>query len=518
MQYRKFFVTMLIIIFIISITSMISPFLIQLWSRDSIGLTSNRILIIFIILLFSLGVQIFFIYLRERFAKDFNIRNCTELLKKYMNLKYDTINDEGPKKLTEKISISVNSFYNYYTNQAINLWSSILTIILILGLIFYNNILIGVLLVILLPINYLGYRSLNNKLVTKSKALTEATSSGWQGINSVVGQVDYIKQLDSHNVIINNIEPFISKIYTAMADINIFAQTVSRILGALNSISGTMITTIVVFRVIQNGDSPLTLVLYTMLLPIYFMQLDNITCVNLNKRDVTVANDFVNFLNENKEPDGVKNIKYINKITFNIPKLEIKGKTLTYGINGVYTKGDIVWVKGMSGTGKSTLLKLIPKFRIANDIIINGNININNIKNSSVRSHIDYLSQNVPVIRGTVRDNLFLGKSYNSEIEKLLIDDSILKSLWKNKTMDSMILENGSNLSGGEKQKIAVARSLYSQCGVIILDEITSNIDKETADLIYERITENSIDKIIFIISHDDLPSKYSNKIILLER
>lgn len=518
MKYKNFFLSMIIIILIVSITSMISPILIQLWAKDSTGLTLNRIFIIFIILLLSMLIQLLFIYLREKFAKDFNIRNCAKLLKKYMDLNYDTINDDGPKKLIEKIAISVNSFYSYYTNQAINLWASILTVIFILSLTAYNNIYIAVLLFILLPINYLGYKSLNNKLVIKSQALTEASSSGWQEINSVVAQVDYIKQLSYHNVIIDNLMPSISKIYTAMADINVFAQTVSRVLGSVNSISNTMINIIVVFQVVQHGNSPLILILYNMLLPIYFSQIDNITNANLNKRDLIVANKFDKYLTDKQEANGVKTIEGINKITLKIPKLTIKEQLLATEINENYTKGDIVWVKGMSGAGKSTLLKLIPKFRTVESIFVNDNIDVNDIDNASLRSHIDYLSQNVPIVSGTVRDNLFLGKPYSSTVENLLKSEEILKSLWENKTMDSIISENGSNLSGGEKQKLAIARALYNNSNVLILDEITSNIDKDTSDAIYERITKDTANKIIFIISHDDLPCKYANKSIVLEK
>jgi len=75
--------------------------------------------------------------------------------------------------------------------------------------------------------------------------------------------------------------------------------------------------------------------------------------------------------------------------------------------------------------------------------------------------------------------------------------------------MDTFISENGGNLSGGEKQKIALARSLYDDVDVIILDEVTSNIDKDSAKEIYKRVLQKHDEKIIFVISHDDMPNSF---------
>ena len=82
--------------------------------------------------------------------------------------------------------------------------------------------------------------------------------------------------------------------------------------------------------------------------------------------------------------------------------------------------------------------------------------------------------------------------------------------------MDSFIEENGANLSGGEKQRIALARALYDDVDVMILDEVTSNIDKESAEMILRRVIENGREKIIFMISHDSMPEVYANKILQL--
>ena len=80
--------------------------------------------------------------------------------------------------------------------------------------------------------------------------------------------------------------------------------------------------------------------------------------------------------------------------------------------------------------------------------------------------------------------------------------------------MNSPISEGGSNLSSGEKQKIAIAHTLYKNVDVMVLDEVTSNIDKQSAVEIFDRLMLDKNNRITFIISHDELPTAYVNKTI----
>lgn len=176
-------------------------------------------------------------------------------------------------------------------------------------------------------------------------------------------------------------------------------------------------------------------------------------------------------------------------------------------------KGDIVWVQGKSGSGKSSLMKQLVKFREPAGISIN-NKPISSISNSCLRSLIDYIPQNNSIINGTIRDNLFLNKKYSIETEDNLKKSELLTSIFQNKNFDTMIMDMGANLSGGEKQKLALARSLYSDAEVLIFDEVTANIDSESTALILNTIKSTCKNKIVFIISHEALPENYADKII----
>ena len=120
----------------------------------------------------------------------------------------------------------------------------------------------------------------------------------------------------------------------------------------------------------------------------------------------------------------------------------------------------------------------------------------------------------MPIIKGTLRENLFFGNEHDEKKENKMLLTNIGKQLLETKDLSSVIDENGANLSGGEKQKIVALRTAFQEANVFVLDEITSNVDSECAKEIYDLFLEKSKGRITFIISHDDLPKAYANKII----
>lgn len=506
---------MLILVFLSAVTSLFSPILLNIWTSDSNGLTSVRIIILLITLVFSTLLEVMLIFFREKFAENFNIENFKLFIKKYFRLNYDDIIDKGPTNIIERIQQAVNNIYFFMTEDYIKIWSSFFIMIGILVIIMTKNIFVGIIMVCMIPVNYFGFKLLNKELALRSEKLQKESASGFQKIVSISGQTDYLKQCSSYDILLKQMEPAIKQIYNSMAEVNVFAQSASKIIRSVNNITQTLIMVLVVYQFINNNTSPVSLILFTILMPLYFNNLSIIVNSNLKKQDMNVSMKFIEEIEKKGETDGKTNISEINNIHININKLNIKGKTLAYNIQGNFKKGDVVWVCGESGTGKSTLMKLLLKFRVSNEIWID-KVNISDISNQSLRNCIEYLSQNVPIINATLRDNLFFNKKWSKKQEEQLLNEPILRSIFEKKDMDSMIEEGGANLSGGEKQRIALARILYSNADVLILDEVTSNIDKKSAEEILEKVMSISQKRIVFIISHDEIPEKYATSKLYL--
>lgn len=126
----------------------------NVWSGDDIGFTKERIFILLIVLLSSLVLEVVFTIFREKFAKEFNIRNFKSMINKFFLLNYDEINDQGPTNLVERIVQAVNNIYIFMTGDYIQIWTSALVMIIILGIVVSKSRIIALIMLIAIPINY----------------------------------------------------------------------------------------------------------------------------------------------------------------------------------------------------------------------------------------------------------------------------------------------------------------------------------------------------------------------------
>lgn len=510
MKYKKFFGVMLVMVLLASISALIPTIFLVVWEKYEVALTWQRIFFLISIIAASKLLAIALTIFRENYAKGFNERNFRSMLYSSLEMDYDTIITMGPANILERITDSVNKIYFYMTGDYIDIWASILTILVCLGLTSIINIKLALLLFAMLPLNYLGYRMLNKELAKRSKELSRQTSEGFQEILSYVQQVDYMKQTADYSPIFKVLSPSIDKLYRSMARVNIYAQSVSEGLCGLNDIVKNFILMTIVYNFFAANFGPYTLMLTTIILPLYFSSIGTVVGAKLNQNGFKVARDYQTELESHQENNGDKSLGEIRSIQYNVNGLTLMSKTIPFSAHGVLKNGDIAQICGPSGCGKSTFAKALLKFRVVEGLKING-IAIAEIDKRQLRSKIEYLSQNVPIFSGTLANNLFLNCDRTKETEYQFLHEPILQSIFATKTFESEILEGGANLSGGEKQKIALARALAGSADVLILDEVCSNIDRESAEEIYKCLHRERSNRITIIISHDELPEGLVN-------
>lgn len=235
----------------------------------------------------------------------------------------------------------------------------------------------------------------------------------------------------------------------------------------------------------------------------YFTALNSIVSTNLEVSELSTNLSYIHELDMHAEPlDCENDLVAIEEIRFALHEISTGQSAIRTNIDLVVYKGDVVKISGISGSGKSSLIRLLLKFRPCEGIFIN-NVDINHISSISIRSRIRYVSQTCAVFPFSIRENILLGAESEPDWQ-MVENDNILIPVLRDKTLDTMILENGANLSGGEKQRIALARAVQGTFDVLVLDEITSNLDKKSAQDIYDDVLAQYKDKIIFIITHDE--------------
>ncbi len=215
------------------------------------------------------------------------------------------------------------------------------------------------------------------------------------------------------------------------------------------------------------------------------------------------------FFGLEEEIDGnciIQNNEFKNLILTNV--------TYAYGDNIVFKnlslkieRGDKIAIVGKNGAGKTTVIQLLLRFLqpSGGNICINGK-EINSIKLNDYRELFSIVNQNVYMFKDTVVRNLDLKDKCSLEeimsvCERMGIDNVIRKLP---SGYHSLLEENGANLSGGERQKLALARALLKKGEILILDEPTSNYDEISTNSFIERIMNEYKDKTIIIITHDN--------------
>lgn len=195
----------------------------------------------------------------------------------------------------------------------------------------------------------------------------------------------------------------------------------------------------------------------------------------------------------------------------NVDGIEINDIDFSYGEKKILSNFTYFFDKkkyaliGDSGSGKSTLLKLILGIEKPNEgeILING-IDLKDINKSSLYKNISYIEQDVYLINDTIKNNILLGSVIEDDLFKEIVKKTRLEDLinsLENKE-ETLITSNGQEISGGEKQRIAIARSLVKNVDYILIDESTSQLDKKNRRALENMILELE-DIGVIMISHN---------------
>lgn len=182
---------------------------------------------------------------------------------------------------------------------------------------------------------------------------------------------------------------------------------------------------------------------------------------------------------------------------------ELKNVSVSFGgestaldkVNVRIPKGSSIGVIGGTGSGKSTLVSLFSRFMdpVEGEVYFRGH-NIKDSKVGAVRKEIALVSQKPQLFKGTIRENLTLGEAYSEqEIEKALKDALAYDFVYaKEAGLESKVEEGGSNFSGGQKQRLLIARALLSNREVLILDDATSALDYKSDLLVRQQIKKRT--------------------------
>ncbi len=422
---------------------------------------------------------------------------------------------------TAEIMTRVNdleSIKNIISNVSLNLFLDLfLGVVSLIILIVINYklsfILIGCLLLyILLGIlfNKKIYYKINNNISLNT----------W--VNSVVTEnidsFDSVKNLNISDNVLTKMEASISNYLYDTFKINSFFNGVNFFKELILDVGFFIINSLGFILIYYNEFTLVDLITYNFLVSYTISPIKNIIDIlpeyNYIKVIISKISEFLTI----KEEDIKRIYKLIDgditlsDVSYTFDDYNYVLKDLSFKIN----KYDKVFLKGKSGTGKSTICNLLYRnITPSKGKILLGDYNLLDYELSDIRNSILYINQSEKLIRGTIKDNIIMDRDVSEDeflrISKICELESIVSK--KGMRFHSLVDNNTKNLSGGEKQRIILARGLLKKSNILIIDEALSEVDNDLERKIIKNILENFYDKTIIYISHKSQEDLF-NKVI----
>ena len=493
--------------------------------QSLIFLIPSLIILAFAVKGFSLYVaKILMINVAEEVKKKLQF----DMLKSIINFDTNYIDKKHSGKFISNLIYDVGHITNLLSTAVLNLFKDTFTLIGLLTVMFLQNWKLSLISIILIPIASIAARSLGKRM---GKVTTEAQEkSGFL--------TTYLVELFKNHKVIKIFQK--EDYETIRANYHLeqlkhkskkIAAVLVRMSPIMEVLTGVMIAVLIFYsgKLIMNEEIEVNnffSFLAAMMLayqPVRSLSTLNVV-INQGLSAASRILPIVDTENKIKNVENPKTLKISNsKINFkNIYfKYNSDEEDVLKDINLEFEGGKMTALVGHSGSGKSTILNLIPRFYQPHlgDVTIDDQ-SIYELSISSLRKNISLVSQETTLFDDTIRNNIKYANENADEVEiikaaKLSNCHEFIEKM-PNK-YETLIGENGVRLSGGEKQRISIARAMLKKSSIILLDEATSSLDSETEAKIQEALNTLTKNKTTIVIAHRLSTVLNSNNIYLID-
>ena len=450
-----------------------------------------------------------------------------DMIKSLISADTKVIDTKHTGKFISNLTYDVTHITNMLSDAVLAIFKDSLTLIGLLVVMFYQNWKLSLIAIVMIPLASSAAKSLGKRL---GKVVTEAQErSGF--LNSYLIEIfknhKLIKIFQKENYEVKRSNEHLEKLKNKNAKIRTVYVRVSPIMETL---TGIMIAILIFYSgklIIENEIDINNFFSFLAAMMLAYQPVRSLATVNMAiSQGLSAAARILPIIdNENEIKDSAEasNLKTINA------NIKFKDVFFSYENNEEVLKGVNLDIKGgkmsalvgHSGSGKSTIMNLIPRFYnvTSGKIEIDGQ-SVNDVKISSLRNVISLVSQDTTLFDDTIKNNISYANLDASDEEimeaaKLSNCDEFINQLPKK--YETIIGENGIRLSGGEKQRISIARAMLKKSRIILLDEATSSLDSETEEKIQSAINILTKDKTTIVIAHRLSTILNSDKIFVVE-
>ncbi len=495
-------------------------------------LNSKETIILFVsTFIFVYFIKTIYVLLYNRwFAKLLN--NLTagitqRVLSRYLDKNYNFFIEHNSALLTRNLSSETAVFSNGIIGSIISLVTHLVFIIsMCCFLIIYNFYSLLVILALSI-ISLLVIKVTNDKFLKWGKIRQDEAALFLKKINEIVGSIKEIILYGKKFLFLKDVSLHIKR----LAQANIFRDIYLTVIAPIIEFIGIFIffsflLGLIIYSSLNLGEIIILFGVFAFaaikLLPAVIGSVRAAQAIKFNLPSLNVVYKILNEkIDNNYEKEEKKNYyKSITSLKLENVDFSYKSKkfNILNNVNFEINKGDKVAIIGETGSGKTTLLNLISSLIFPTK----GNITVNNIKDknlyTNIRKNIGYVSQSVYLLDNSIFYNIALTDDLNEKQKEEIL--SILKSINLDQIDNELskditsIGEKGSKLSGGQIQRLGIARAVFRDPSILILDEATNALDKVNEEKVLDFIFKKFINKIVILCTHKKELLKYCNKVI----
>ena len=463
-------------------------------------------------------------------AEEVKKKIQVDMLSSFIKADTDFIENKHSGKYISNLNFDVNQITGMLSNSFLNFFKDGLTLIGLLTVMFVQNWRLSLIAIIMIPIASITAKRLGKRMGKVTTEAQEKSGDLNKYLIDIFKNHKMIKIFQRENYENLRSEKFVNDLKEKSVKISIVFIRATPIMEIL---TGIMIAILIFYSgklIINEQLSINNFFSFLAAMMLAYQPVKSLATINVGigqglsagKRIIPIIDTQNKItLNENRNNLNL-NEALINfdKVNFNYQSNENNEvlKNININIKG----GKMTALVGHSGSGKSTLLNLIPRIYdpTSGQILIDGQI-IKDINLSSLRKEISIVDQNTTLFADTVFNNIKYAKpdATNEEINKaaeLSMSIDFINNL--DKKFETIIGENGVKLSGGEKQRLSIARAFLKNSKIILLDEATSSLDSETEEKIQKALEELISNKTTIVIAHRLSTILNSNKIYVMDK
>ena len=436
-----------------------------------------------------------------------------DMLKSLIKTDTQIIDKKHSGKFISNLTYDVNQITSLLSNAILTLFKDSLTLIGLLVVMFTQNWKLSLIAIIMIPLASVSAKTLGKRM---GKIATEAQEKSGHLTTYLVELFKnhkLIKIFQKENYENSRADKYLDQLKEKNKKIQIVFVRISPVMETL---TGIMIAVLIFYsgKLISKGDLEINnFFSFLAAMMLAYQPVRALSTLNMVlNQGLSAAARILPIIDEKNKINDLIDSKPLVKINANI---EFKNINFSYeanegevlkSINLKFLGGKMTSLVGHSGSGKSTILNLIPRFYDAQsgDISIDGQ-SIYQTTIKSLRKNISLVSQETTLFDDTIKNNIkYANLEANDEevyeVARLSYCDEFINNL-PNK-YETLIGENGVRLSGGEKQRISIARAMMKKSSIILLDEATSSLDSDTESKIQEALKILTKDKTTVVIAH----------------